>query len=777
MAFIRAFLIILVIAIGLTAVAAIDVENSSDERIVRIWFSHIEEENQAMRTIAEEFTAQTGIAVEVISRRSIFDAPRDFANNAELPERPDLVFMQAPDIGNLVRSGFLSPLDLDNDTRSRFVNAAFDAFTYKGELYGVGYSVDTSGLVYNSDLITMDELPRTWDEFFQTAEKLTIRDGDGRIVQRGTLLNPKDMWFNYPIIKEFGGYYFGQLRCGTYNSYDVGLDNEGMLEYVNKMKELQAKGLTLTNPNATESHISAEFAKGRVAMILYGLWDASIYQSMGVNYAIAKLPKGRDGRISQPLATVQGFVINRFTRDFDASLAFLLFILQDEHQQFLIEAGNRGLAKTGERNPANISVIQSPYIKDDPVLSSLSEIGSFCSPFPNIPEGPIWYNYTTTAFRTIFFGDRHGREVDAQEMLKELADAIRNDVALINQIPDQAAFSWSDYVILTALIAVIAFLALRAARGRKASATEYFGGRLSKRESLLGWILLFPLFFLVITFYVFPVFHNIYLSLTNYSGIRLRDYVFVGTANYREIFTKGIDGLVSMFVWTVSFAISVVSLSFLAGTALATILEKVGIRVSKIYRVVFILPWVVPSVITLLTWRGFLDENGLVNQLLAFVGVPSVSWLSNPLAARVSTILVMTWFSFPYFMVVASGILKSIPKDYYDVAKIAGASRAWLFFRITLPMVYRAIFPMLIMAFIMQFNQFGVYLLTEGGPPADKLGAPGATDLLITYVFNTAFNTKRYSMAAAYSVIIFCFVGLLAFVSMASSTRKENELR
>ena len=81
---------------------------------------------------------------------------------------------------------------------------------------------------------------------------------------------------------------------------------------------------------------------------------------------------------------------------------------------------------------------------------------------------------------------------------------------------------------------------------------------------------------------------------------------------------------------------------------------------------------------------------------------------------------------------------------------------------------------MLIMGFIMQFNQFGVYLLTQGGPASEVIGAPGATDLLVTYVFNTSFNTKRYALAASYSVIIFIFMGLFALITMSISQRKER---
>jgi ABC-type sugar transport system permease subunit len=125
-------------------------------------------------------------------------------------------------------------------------------------------------------------------------------------------------------------------------------------------------------------------------------------------------------------------------------------------------------------------------------------------------------------------------------------------------------------------------------------------------------------------------------------------------------------------------------------------------------------------------------------------------------------------------MVVASGLLKSIPKDYYDAAKMDGANGYYTFKFITLPLVFKALIPTLIMSFIMQFNQFGVYILTAGGPASDKIGAPGATDLLITYVFNTAFNTSRYAVAASYSVIIFVFVAIFAIISMRVGRKVAN---
>jgi arabinogalactan oligomer/maltooligosaccharide transport system permease protein len=745
--------------------------SAEETDVVRVWFSQYNTENDALAAIAEEFTQDTGIPVEVVSRINVFNAPTDLVNNAELDERPDLVFMQAPDIGNLVVSGYLEPLTefIDEDLLDRYAQVAFDAFSLEGQIYGIGYSIDTYGLLYNKDLIAEADLPTTWEEYFAMGEALTEYDSEGNPVRWGTLLNTTDMWFNYPIIREFGGYYYGNYPNGDYNPYDIGLDNEGMIAYVERMKELKADGLTLLSRTQGQSELVSRFANGNVAMIVYGLWSANIFKQKGLNYGISSLPDESDGTTSLALTTVQGFVVNRYTDDLDHTLAFLDFLLQDDHQQALIEAGNGYSEKFGYRNPANLSVMNSDYIQTDEILSGLSSLNGECEPFPNIPEGTIWYNYTTSVFQTIFFGTASGDTVDAGAKLGELAEAIREDVALMNYQAERLDVpGWVWWVLIgVAIIGTGLFLIFYRKKRR-----ESFLHRPSWKATITAWGLMIPLLGLLLVFYVYPIFHNFYLSLTDYSGINLRDYGFIGFANYRDIFLAGFKGLASMTVWTLVFAFAVVSLSFVMGTLLAAFLNRVGLRIAKIYRIIFILPWVIPTVITLLMWQGLLEtEGGLINQLFNLVGLPDVPWLSDSWMAKLSTILVMVWFSFPYFMVVATGHLKAIPRDYFEAAKVDGASAFHIFRTITLPLIFRALIPTLIMSFIMQFNQFGVYILTQGGPAADEIGAPGATDLLITYVFNTAFNTNRFSVAAGYSVIIFGFVAFFSIAAMRLSRR------
>ncbi len=749
------------------------------DQTLRIWFSQYQEENEAMETIAQNYESETGIDVEVISRINIFNAAKDLVNNAQLDERPDIVFMQAPDIGCLIKSGIITPVGDHIDEASlasRYAGIALDAFRYDGELYGVGYAVDSYGLIYNKDLISEEELPQTWDDFFRIAQELTLTTNEGEVTTYGTLLNSKDIWFNYPIIRNYDGYYFGNYPNGDYNPYDIGLNNQGMLHYIEKMKLMMEANIVLQNKVHTESEIVSRFANGKVAMILYGLWYANTFKEKGIDYSIASLPDQADGTISKALTTVQGFVINNYSLNKQEAFSFLEYILEDNNQQLLIEAGNGHEAKLGTRNPASISVMQSSYIQEDPILASLSSLNDECEAFPNIPEGPIWYNYTPQALQAIFFGDANGNQIVASAKLDELVGKIAEDVQLINyqaeriDIPDNLLL----YFVVILVMIVIAYLVIK--HRRMIERKVPYRRRKILKSTLLAWLLLLPMLVLLCVFYLYPIIHNLYLSMTDYSGINMIDYGVIGLANFKNVFVAGLDGLVSMILWTFVFACCVVGLSFIIGALLAVMLEKISFRISKIYRIIYILPWAIPTVITLLMWQGLLEtESGLINQILSIFGNVRIPWLDSPHWARISTILVMTWFSFPYFMITASGMIKLISHDLYDAAKIDGAGFLQQFRLITLPLIFRAMVPTLIMSFIMQFNQFGVYILTGGGPSSDQIGAPGATDLLITYVFNLAFNTKRYAVAAAYSVIIFIFVGLFSLTIMKIN-RKHMEV-
>lgn len=768
----RTVLAILTVAIILS-VCFSNIVKADGDKVITVWGSEITRENDVIRKIAQQYKIETGITVSVIDRRSLFDAPRDLVNNAKTGEKPDIVMMQHADIGDLAVNGFLLELDFTEEFRLAYHESAFTSFEVRDKQYGIGYSVETYGLVYNRDVISKEQIANlTWDEFFQYAIDFGTTTHNGNPM-KAFVLNPKNMYFMYPIIKNYGGYYYGVDENGNYNPFDVGLSNEGSKKYVEKIKNLLDHELVLKSRNGTDSDVSAAFANQDVAIIINGFWQNSFYRQKGVNFGFAPLPLNNDKTATSPFATVNGFVINAHSDYPDEAKKFLEFMCRNENQQMLIEAGNNFEKKVGSRFPVNLSVRESNYIKSEEMYDVMADICENIEPVPNIPEGAIWYHYTDKAYQSIFYGDINGNPVDSDSMLEELSKAILNDVKKMNVQVEKVEIPVLGYVFIglffVILLAILIITFIRRRKGYSASAN-----RIMLRATVVSYIALFPVLVLIGIFYVFPIVHNIYLSMTNYSSLNLVDYVFIGGHNYKTIFIEGLNGFVSMFIWTVIFATSVMVITFLGGTMLASLLEKRKAKVSKIYKMIFILPWVIPSVITLLTWQGILaTDGGALNNLLSLLGMGKVMWLDNPYLARVCTIFVVSWMSTPYYMFLALGYLQSIPKDFYEAAMIEGAGRVKVFFIITVPIIFRSLLPTLIMGFIMQFNNFGVYLLTSGGPFGSTLGAPGATDLLITYVYNLAYNTKNYGLAAAYSVIIFLFVAVFTLITMKLGNKKN----
>jgi len=227
----RTVLALLLISIILSIFFS-NIVKADQDKVITVWGSEITRENEVMREIAQEFKNETGIRVLVIDRRSLFDAPRDLINNAQTKEKPDIVMIQHADIGDLAVNGFLLELDFAEELKSAFHESAFTSFEVKDKQYGIGYSVETYGLVYNRDVISSEQITNlTWDEFFDYTVNFGTVIHNGKPM-KAFILNPKNMYFMYPIIKNYGGYYYGIDDNGNYNPFDVGLNNEGSKIYV-----------------------------------------------------------------------------------------------------------------------------------------------------------------------------------------------------------------------------------------------------------------------------------------------------------------------------------------------------------------------------------------------------------------------------------------------------------------------------------------------------------------------------------------------------------------
>ena len=265
----------------------------------------------------------------------------------------------------------------------------------------------------------------------------------------------------------------------------------------------------------------------------------------------------------------------------------------------------------------------------------------------------------------------------------------------------------------------------------------------------------------------FPFFYGIALSFTDsniYNTNLPLSELWVGLRNYGTILgdfgvvRRAADGhwvfnylnFYWTFLFTVIWTITNVAWGVSFGLLLALVLNTKGLALRPIYRVLLILPWAMPNYITALIWKGmFHRQFGVVNQVLAIVGIEPLSWFDRPFTSYLTALATNGWLSFPFMMVVSLGALQSIPADLYEAARVDGATRWQQFKAITLPSLKPALVPAVILSVVWTFNMFNIIYLVTAGEPG------GSTEILITQAYKYAFQRYQYGYAAAYATIIF----------------------
>ena len=244
----------------------------------------------------------------------------------------------------------------------------------------------------------------------------------------------------------------------------------------------------------------------------------------------------------------------------------------------------------------------------------------------------------------------------------------------------------------------------------------------------------------------------------------------VGFKNFVDFSTSpALRGpLVQIVTWNFIFPTVTVLSTFAMGLAIAIMFNEKDFPLKKLIRSLLLIPYTIPGLISIIMWRGMLNpEFGVINKWLeAIIGV-APRWTTDAFWAKVAILLVNLWLGYPYFMLVASGALQSIPSDLYEAAMIDGATGWQAFRRITLPLLLVAVGPLLIASYVYNFNNFNlIYLFIQGGPPI--VGAStnaGSTDLLISYVYKLAFESGgrgvQYGLASAISIVVFFIVGTI----------------
>ena len=256
----------------------------------------------------------------------------------------------------------------------------------------------------------------------------------------------------------------------------------------------------------------------------------------------------------------------------------------------------------------------------------------------------------------------------------------------------------------------------------------------------------------------------------------------VGMKNFIQfVNSPGLRGpLVTIVIWNFLFASFSLLLTFSVGLLISIIYGDPKFKGKKILRSLLLIPYTIPSLITILIWRGMFNPDlGVINRIIESIFNVSPRWFTQPWLARIALLVVNTWLGYPYWMLVTSGALQSIPHDIYEAAEIDGAS-GWQQFRsITLPLLLVSVGPLMISSFIFNFNNFNlIYAFINGGPPIPTATTQaGYTDIIISYVYNLAFASGRgvqYGYASAISLVLFMLIAVMSLLQFKFTNMWEE---
>jgi ABC-type sugar transport system permease subunit len=260
----------------------------------------------------------------------------------------------------------------------------------------------------------------------------------------------------------------------------------------------------------------------------------------------------------------------------------------------------------------------------------------------------------------------------------------------------------------------------------------------SLRKRLLPYLLVSPYLLFVIVFVVFPVLFCFFLTFNKWNIIS--PMKFIGTDNYTRLFHDRLFW--KAIVNTLKFLLLHIPLQLIISLFLAYLLNQ-KIRAASFFRASFFMPVVVSGVVVTILWQQLLGyDSGLINRMLMRMGMAKIGWLVNPDVAIYSIAVMATWKNLGLYVILFLVGLQTVPTQYYEAAKLEGASRWQQFYHITLPMINPTIFMVVILSTIGGFSLFiEPYIMTGGGPLNTTLSA-------VLYIYKQAFQYYNMGYSA-----------------------------
>ncbi len=258
----------------------------------------------------------------------------------------------------------------------------------------------------------------------------------------------------------------------------------------------------------------------------------------------------------------------------------------------------------------------------------------------------------------------------------------------------------------------------------------------------------------LVVFIFTPIAFAAYLSVHRWD-IVVAEQPFVGLDNFKEMLVDSSfwNALKNTFVYTLN-----VPLAMILSLTIALMMHR-RLRWIGFLRTIYFLPSVTSLVAVGLVWMWIYHPSfGIANFLLDLVGIPPLQWLNSTQTAMISVMIFSIWLGLGYQMVIFLAGLQGIPEEFYEAARIDGASNWQLFRRITLPLLKPTTFFILVTSLISSFQVFtSIYIMTAGGPVQ-------STDVIVYHIYQAAWEQLRMGYASAMSWVLFVIVMVATWI-------------
>ena len=288
-------------------------------------------------------------------------------------------------------------------------------------------------------------------------------------------------------------------------------------------------------------------------------------------------------------------------------------------------------------------------------------------------------------------------------------------------------------------------------------------------DRMICGLFVLPTLSILLLMVAYPFISLLYYSSLAFSVLRpLQPAKNMGFRNYELLLTD--PDLWQRFIFTGKFVFLTVTVQFLLGVTVAYFLQR-DFKGRDVIFTMFMLPMMLCPIVVGFLWRYmFNSEWGIINILIASLGGQKLDWLGVSENALIAVVIADAWMWTPFVILLATAAFRGIPKNIQEAASIDGASAAFRFFRVTLPLSAPILLIALLLRLIDAFKQFDLFFALTGG-------GPGSETMTVSFqLAKVAFSYFYTGQASALAVIMLLIItGLsMIFVRYLSALGRET---